>query len=47
MFEAVVRFSEGHAVEGSSGFPPELFGVITFVILMVLLFAVTRFDPDR
>jgi hypothetical protein len=47
MFEAVVRFSEGGAAEESSGFPPELFGVISFVVLMVLLFAVTRFDPNR
>lgn len=46
MLDAVVRFSEAGAEE-SSGFPPELYGLISFVVLMVLLFAVTRFDPDR
>lgn len=47
MLEAVVRFSEGGAGEESSGVPPEVFGLISFVVLMVLLFVVTRFDPDR
>lgn len=47
MLDAVVRFSEGATGEESSGVPAELFGLIAFVVLMVLLFVVTRFDPDR
>ncbi len=47
MLNALVRFSEGESVEEHAGVPPELFGVVAFVLLMVLLIAVTRFNPDR
>ena len=47
MLSALVRFSDGATVEDHPGVPPELFGVVAFVLLMVLLLAVTRFNPDR
>ena len=47
MLNAVVRFSEGAAVEEHAGIPAEVFGAVAFVLLLVLLFVVTRFNPDR
>jgi MYXO-CTERM domain-containing protein len=47
MVNALVRLSEGSAVEDHSGVPPWAFGALALVLLLVLLFAVTRFNPDR
>ncbi len=46
MANAVVRFSEG-AVEEHGSVPAWAFGVAAFVVLLALLFVVTRFNPDR
>ena len=47
MLNALARLSEGSTVEEHAGVTPELFGLVAFVLLMVLLIAVTRFNPDR
>jgi hypothetical protein len=47
MEKALVRLSEGAAVEDHTGVPPWVFGAIALVLLLVALFAVTRFNPDR
>jgi len=47
MVNALVRLSEGAAVEDHPGVPAWAFGVIALVVLLTLLFAVTRFNPDR
>jgi len=47
MLNALVRFSEGADVEEHSGVPAEVYGVVAFVLLIVLLIVVTRFNPDR
>ena len=47
MVNALVRLSEGSAVEDHPGVPPWVFGALALVLLLVLLFAVTRFNPDR
>ncbi len=47
MVNALVRLSEGAAVEEHPGVPAWVFGAIALVLLLVLLFAVTRFNPDR
>lgn len=46
MVNALVRLSEG-AAEEHAGVPAWVFGAVALVLLLVLLFAVTRFDPDR
>ena len=46
MVNALVRLSEG-AAEEHSGVPAWVFGAIALGLLLVLLFAVTRFNPDR
>jgi bacteriorhodopsin len=47
MVNALVRLSEGAAVEEHSGVPAWVFGTLALVLLLVLLFVVTRFNPDR
>ena len=47
MVNALVRLSEGAAVEDHAGVPPWVFGALALVLLLVLLFVVTRFNPDR
>lgn len=47
MLNALVRFSEATNVEEHAGVPAWVYGVVAFVLLMVLLLAVTRFNPDR
>jgi hypothetical protein len=47
MLNALVRLSEGELVEEHPGVPPEVYGVVAFLLLLVLLIAVTRFNPDR
>lgn len=45
---AVVRLAESVAEEESSGFGLSLtLGVTVFVLFALLLFAVTRLNPDR
>ena len=46
MVNALVRLSE-EAAEDHGGVPPWVFGGLALVLLLVLLFAVTRFNPDR
>lgn len=46
MVNAVVRLSE-EAAEGHGGIPAEIFGVVGFLVLVLLLFVVTRFNPNR
>ncbi len=47
MVNALVRLSEGAVVEDNPAVPPWVFGALALVLLLVLLFAVTRFNPDR
>jgi hypothetical protein len=47
MVNALVRLSEGAVVEEHGGVPAWVYGVLTLVVLLVLLFVVTRFNPDR
>ncbi|MCU0284096.1 MAG: hypothetical protein MUD13_09410 [Candidatus Nanopelagicales bacterium] len=47
MVQALVRLAEGAAEESHGGVPPAVFGVVGFVVLLLLLFVVTRFNPDR
>jgi hypothetical protein len=47
MIHAIVHFAEGEVIEHHEGVPPWVFGVGTFAVLMLALFLVTRFDPDR
>jgi hypothetical protein len=35
------------AAHGSEGIPSWIFGVVGFAVLMLLLYVVTRFDPNR
>ena len=46
MLEALVRAEEA-ASSGGEGVPAWVFGVVTFVVLVLLLFVVTRFNPNR
>ncbi|HEX6887584.1 MAG TPA: hypothetical protein VF143_05705 [Candidatus Nanopelagicales bacterium] len=39
--------AEGAAVEDHPGVPAWVFGVVALVVLLLLLFVVTRFNPDR
>ena len=47
MVSALIRLAEGEAVESHGGIPAWVFGVVGFVVLVLLLFVVTRFNPDR
>ena len=47
MVSTLVRLAEGEVVESHEGIPPWVFGITTFVVLVLLLFVVTRFNPDR
>lgn len=47
MVNALVRLSEEAAAEEHAGVPAWVFGVLGLVVLLALLFAVTRFNPDR
>ena len=46
MVSALVRLSE-EAAEGQEGVPPLVFGALALVVLLLLLFVVTRFNPNR
>jgi hypothetical protein len=46
MVNALVRLSE-EAAEGHGGVPAWIFGLIGFAVLVLLLFVVTRFNPNR
>lgn len=46
MVSTLVRLAEGGA-ESHEGIPAWIFGVVGFVVLVLLLFVVTRFNPDR
>lgn len=43
---AMLVLAEG-AVEEGAGVPAWVFGVTALVVLLLLLFIVTRFNPDR
>lgn len=47
MVSALVRLSDGAVVEDHPGVPAWVFGVAMLVVLLLALFVVTRFDPDR
>jgi MYXO-CTERM domain-containing protein len=47
MVHTLVRMAEGAAVEDHPGVPPWVFGAVALVVLLLLLFVVTRFNPDR
>jgi hypothetical protein len=47
MVSTLVRLAEGEAVESHGAVPAWVFGVVGFVVLVLLLFVVTRFNPDR
>jgi len=47
MVSMLVRLSEGEVVESHGHIPAWLFGVVGFVVLVLLLLVVTRFNPDR
>ena len=47
MVSTLVRLAEGGVVESHEGIPAWVFGVTGFVVLVLLLFVVTRFNPDR
>ncbi len=47
MVNALVRLSDGSAVEDHPLVPPWAFGALALVLLLVLLFVVTRFNPNR
>jgi hypothetical protein len=47
MVQALLRLAEGEVVEAHEGVPTWVFGAVTFVVLVLALFVVTRFNPDR
>ncbi|MCU0301675.1 MAG: hypothetical protein MUF35_08765 [Candidatus Nanopelagicales bacterium] len=47
MLQSIVRFAEGEFVEEHGGIPSEVYGVVALVVLLLLLFVVTRFNPNR
>jgi hypothetical protein len=47
MVQALVRVAEGAAEESHGGVPSWVFGAVGLVVLLLLLFVVTRFNPDR
>ena len=47
MVSTLVRLAEGEVVESHGAVPAWVFGVVGFVVLVLLLFVVTRFNPDR
>lgn len=47
MVSTLVRLAEGEVVESHGSVPAWVFGVVGFVVLVLLLFVVTRFNPDR
>lgn len=47
MLYALVRLEEGTRIEEHPGVPAWVFGVGMFVVLLVALFVLTRFNPDR
>lgn len=42
-----VALAMAEEAEGSSAAIPVIIGVVVFIVLLVLLFVVTRFNPDR
>jgi hypothetical protein len=47
MTQALVRLAEDASGEGHGGVPSEVYGVVALVVLLLLLFVVTRFNPNR
>jgi hypothetical protein len=47
MVSTLIRLAEGEVVESHGHVPAWVFGVVAFVVLVLLLFVVTRFNPDR
>ena len=47
MLQALVRLEEGARIEEHAGVPAWVFGAIALVALLLALFVVTRFNPDR
>lgn len=43
----LVVLSEEAVAHSEPAVPPWVFGAVAFVVLMLLLFLVTRFDPNR
>ena len=47
MLQALVRLEEGARIEEHAGVPAWVFGGVALVVLLLALFLVTRFNPDR
>lgn len=47
MIHALARVAEVEHGQTQEGIPSWIYGVGTFVVLMLLLLIVTRFDPNR
>ena len=47
MLQALARLEEGVRIEEHPGVPAWVFGAIALVALLLALFLVTRFNPDR
>ena len=47
MVSTWIRLAEGEIVESHEGVPSWVFGAVAFVVLLLLLVVVTRFDPNR
>jgi len=47
MVNGLVRLSEAAVVEEHPGVPAWAYGAVALVLLLALLFVVTRFNPDR
>ncbi len=47
MVNALVGLTGGAVIEDHPGVPSWLFGVVGLAVLLLLLFVVTRFNPDR
>jgi len=47
MVSTLIRLAEGEFVESHEGVPADVYGLVAFAVLLLLLFVVTRFDPNR
>ena len=47
MLDALIRLEGVAGTQEHSGVPPWVFGALALVTLLLALFVVTRFDPDR